>query len=71
MRYVPHYDALMRRGAILVDKILRGAKPMELLAVPALKFALVAPASGSRRAPAFGVCSEFGIAAGTMHTHAL
>jgi putative ABC transport system substrate-binding protein len=41
MSYAPNYDDLYRRGAIYVDKILRGAKPSELPVEQASKFDLV------------------------------
>jgi putative tryptophan/tyrosine transport system substrate-binding protein len=41
MSYSPNLDDLMRRAAIYVDKILRGAQPAELPIEQAMQFALV------------------------------
>ena len=41
MSYGPNYDDLLRRGAIYVNKILRGAQPAALPVEQAMKFDLV------------------------------
>jgi putative ABC transport system substrate-binding protein len=41
MSYSPNYDDLYRRGAIYVDRILRGSKPADLPVEQATKFELV------------------------------
>jgi putative tryptophan/tyrosine transport system substrate-binding protein len=41
MAYEPNYPALFRRAAEYVDKILRGAKPQDILVEQPTKFDLV------------------------------
>jgi putative tryptophan/tyrosine transport system substrate-binding protein len=52
MSYSPNFDDLYRRGAVYVDKILRGAKPADLPVEQATKFELVI---NMKRAKALGL----------------